>query len=145
MLRPQAFALAFAAFVAAGTLDTAVAQDRRSGGDGYQGIMTEEGQPARKRGVKTKKKETPEVEKRAADKPPSKKRPRGSSTYIPPPVPSPYGSPPVATVPPPRVYTPPRIDTFSDRVTRCNHSFPLNAGIGNNPVDRDSFVRQCAN
>jgi hypothetical protein len=36
-------------------------------------------------------------------------------------------------------------NSFSDRVTRCNHSFPLNAGIGNNPTDRDSYVRQCAN
>jgi hypothetical protein len=45
----------------------------------------------------------------------------------------------------PGVYTPPPINSFSDRVTKCNHSFPLNAGIGNNPSDRSSYVRQCAN
>lgn len=51
----------------------------------------------------------------------------------------------IVTPKPPGVYKPPPIDSFSDRVTRCNHSFPLNAGIGNNPTDRSSYVRQCAN
>ncbi len=79
-----------------------------------------------------------------ADRP----RPRGSSTYIPPPVPSPNAGPTPQqilgqqTVQP---YKPPPITTFGDRVTNCIHSFPLNAGIGNNPTDRGAYVRQCAN
>src|SRR5689334_10498323 len=48
------------------------------------------------------------------------KIPRGSSTYIPPPNPSPYAasSPPAAalTQPAPQPYRPPPITTFSDRV-----------------------------
>jgi hypothetical protein len=76
-------------------------------------------------------------------------RPVGSSTYIPPPVPSPNSpnSPPSPALlaPPPAVYTPPRIDSPGDRATRCLHSFPLAGGIGNNPTDRDAYVRSCAN
>jgi hypothetical protein len=70
--------------------------------------------------------------------------PRGSSGYIPP-VPSP--SPPSLTLQRPAVapYVPPPINSFSDRVTQCNHSFTFNAGVGNNPVGRDAYVRSCAN
>jgi hypothetical protein len=69
--------------------------------------------------------------------------PRGSSTYLPP-VPSP-GPPSLAPVRPPAPYTPPPINSFIDRVTQCNLSFPLNAGLGNNPSGRDAYVRYCAN
>lgn len=75
--------------------------------------------------------------------------PRGSSTYIPPPVPSPYSSnsPPAPGVlqPGPGVYTPPPVNSFSDRVTNCIMSAPFNAGVGNNPAGRDAYVRSCAN
>ena len=144
--------LAFAALYAAGLSDAASAQK-------YQGIMVEEGRPAPKtkggagkRGVRKPApaaprartpSATPDAE-RTAEKPAPRKRPRGSSTYIPPPVPSPSGPPPIAQPSTP-VYTPPRIDSYGDRATRCLHSFPLAGGLGNNPTDRDSFVRQCAN
>jgi hypothetical protein len=70
--------------------------------------------------------------------------PRGSGGYIPP-VPSP--NPPSLTLQRPAVtpYVPPPINTFSDRVMQCNQSFTFNAGVGNNPVGRDAYVRQCAN
>ncbi len=73
--------------------------------------------------------------------------PRGSSTYIPPPVPSPYTGPPSPSLlqPGPGVYNPPPINSFGDRVTNCIHSAPLNAGVGNNPTDRQMYIRQCAN
>jgi hypothetical protein len=71
--------------------------------------------------------------------------PRGSSTYIPPPVPSPSAVPPAPLTQPPGVYRPPPIQSFGDRVTNCIHSYPLNAGIGNNPTDRQMYIRQCAN
>jgi hypothetical protein len=66
--------------------------------------------------------------------------PRGSSTSMPP-VPAP--GVPSAIAPPPSVgvYKPPPINSFSDRVTQCQHSFPLNAGLGNNPTNRDFYVR----
>jgi hypothetical protein len=70
--------------------------------------------------------------------------PHGSSSSIPP-VPSP--SPPSVTVQRPAVtpYVPPPINSFSDRVIQCNQSFTFNAGVGNNPVGRDAYVRSCAN
>jgi hypothetical protein len=80
-----------------------------------------------------------------ADRP----RPRGSSgAYVPPVNPSPNAGPTPQqilnrqTVQP---YKPPPINTFSDRVTNCIHSYPLNAGIGNNPRDQQAYIRQCAN
>ena len=77
-------------------------------------------------------------------------RPRGSSTYVPPSVPSPSApnSPPPAVllqVPSPAVYSPPATNSFGDRVRNCIHSAPLNTGIGNNPADRSVYIRQCAN
>ncbi|MBM3528904.1 MAG: hypothetical protein FJX62_12505 [Alphaproteobacteria bacterium] len=114
----------------------------------FRGIMVEEGAPRPKRVRKPAsgaeqpiRSDTP----RRAERP----RPRGSSTYIPPPVPSPSAAnsppPPSALAPGPGVYQPPRLNTFGDRVTNCIHSAPLNAGIGNNPADRQAYVRQCAN
>ena len=97
-------------------------------------IMVDEGGKLLKR---SKKGEEPQ---RARKKQP--KIPRGSS-YIPD-----TTLPRTEPVLPPSstsVYKPPPINSFSDRVTGCNHSFPLNAGIGNNPTDRSAYVRQCAN
>jgi hypothetical protein len=73
--------------------------------------------------------------------------PRGSSTYIPPPNPSPDAGPPPAVLVQPSVqpYKPPPINTFGDRVTSCIHSFPLQGGVGNNPSDQQMYIRQCAN
>jgi hypothetical protein len=61
-----------------------------------------------------------------------------------PPVPTPGPSGPVIIAPPAPV-TPQKLDTFSDRVNRALHTYPLDAGKGNNPTDRDSYVRQRAN
>ena len=75
---------------------------------------------------------------------------RGSSSFIdiPPVNPSPNSpnSPPAPALmrPAPELYRPPPVNTYSDRVTNCIHSFPLGAGIGNNPTDRQSYTRQCA-
>jgi hypothetical protein len=73
----------------------------------------------------------------------------GSSTYVPPPVPSPMAggpSPQEILRGAPQLNPAPSVNnSFSDRVTRCNQSFTFGAGVGNNPTDRDSYVRQCAN
>jgi hypothetical protein len=75
-----------------------------------------------------------------------RKVPRGSGGYIPPPVPSPSGGSPPAVLlqPAPQPYRPPPIKSFGDRVTDCIHSYPLNKGIGNNPIDQQMYIRQCA-
>ena len=76
--------------------------------------------------------------------------PRGSSTYIAPPMPAPNSpnSPPAAALlqPPPPVAVPrPSAPSFSDRVTNAIHDFPQQQGLGNNPNDLQSFIRQRAN
>jgi hypothetical protein len=61
-----------------------------------------------------------------------------------PPVPAPGPSGPVQVAPSGPI-TPPKLDTFGDRVNRALQSYPLDAGVGNNPTDRDSYVRQRGN
>jgi hypothetical protein len=68
--------------------------------------------------------------------------PRGSGAYVPPaPLPPPRLSQPSAIAP----YQPPPINSLSDRVTGCIQSFPFNAGLGNNPTNRDFYIRSCVN
>jgi hypothetical protein len=38
-------------------------------------------------------------------------------------------------------YSPPALPNPSQRIMQSNESFPLNRGLGNNPTDRDSYVR----
>src|SRR5436190_4149950 len=110
--------------------------------DGTPIIMQGYRSPAMMRGDKE-----PSEPVRRADRP--VKIPRGSSTYIPPPSPSPYSlnSPPAAALiqPVPQPYKPPPITTFSDRVNSAIQAYPLEKGIGNNPTDQQMFIRQRLN
>jgi hypothetical protein len=85
--------------------------------------------------------------KQRADRP--VRIPRGSSTYIPPVNPSPYSinspSAPALAQPAPGPYQPPPITTFSDRVNNAIQAYPLQKGIGNNPMDQQEFIRQRLN
>jgi hypothetical protein len=38
-------------------------------------------------------------------------------------------------------YTPPPINNASEQIKQLNESFPLNRGLGNNPTNRDGFIR----
>jgi hypothetical protein len=125
-------ALGLAAVLAAG----AASAQRRS----YDIMVEEGGKPLKKQ--ERKAIESPDPDAKPRKKPEPSTRPRGSG-YVPP-----TGLPrtEAITVPQaPGVYTPPRVNSFGDRVINCNHSFPLNAGVGNNPTDRGGYVRQCAN
>ena len=65
--------------------------------------------------------------------------PRGSSgRYIPSPQPTPSLT---LTQPPAGPYIPPPVANPSAQIQQLNHSFPLNRGLGNNPTDRDSYIR----
>ena len=113
--------------------------------DGTPIIMQGYRSPAMTQGDKELKE--PEQTVQRADRP--VKIPRGSSTYIPPPSPSPYSSssPPAAALTQPTVqpYHPPPITTFSDKVNDAIHAYPLQKGIGNNPLDQQQFIRQRIN
>jgi hypothetical protein len=49
---------------------------------------------------------------------------------------------PLLTSPTPTApYVPPPVSNPSERIIQLNQSFPLYGGIGNNPADRDSYLR----
>ena len=71
------------------------------------------------------------------------KIPRGSGSIVPP-VSSAGALPRTPLLAPPSTvapYNPPPISNPSERITQFNHAFPLNGGLGNNPTDRDAYVR----
>jgi hypothetical protein len=148
-------ALGLAAVLAASWSDAALAKHKKhraehrtsSGRSGDLGIKRDyDGTPIIMQGYHRRSTAPSEPERRA-DRP--VRIPRGSSTYIPPPVPSPYApnSPPARalTQPVAQPYNPPPITTFSDRVTGAIHAYPLDKGIGNNPTDQQMFIRQRIN
>jgi len=166
-LKVRILTLALAALMVLGTLDVAAARKKKVRAnpqptasenrlrhvpgqlvpvdrDGTPIIMQGYRSPAMMRGGPSSAE--PEPTQRA-DRP--VKIPRGSSTYIPPPSPSPYSvnSPPAAalTQPAPQPYKPPPITTFSDRVNSAIQAYPLEKGLGNNPIDQQQFIRQRLN
>lgn len=38
-------------------------------------------------------------------------------------------------------YIPPPVSNPSAQINQLNHSLPLNGGLGNNPTDRDAYIR----
>ncbi len=105
-------------------------------------VQTCDGTPIIMQGLECRTGPARDLSNEGADLP--RRIPRGSSGSIPP-VPSPNS--PSLTLQRPAVvpYVPPPINSFSDRVMRCNQSYTFNADVGNNPVGRDAYVRQCAN
>jgi hypothetical protein len=68
--------------------------------------------------------------------------PRGSSAYVPPiPLPSTGRSSGIVAPPPVAPYNPPPVSNPSERINQLNQSFPFNQGLGNNPSDRDAYIR----
>ena len=43
--------------------------------------------------------------------------------------------------PPAGPYIPPPVNNPSERINQLNQSFPLNGGLGNNPTNRDDYIR----
>ena len=103
-----------------------------------------------KNGIPIIKKESPP---QVTKTPESKERPskrverprttrRGSSGYVEPtPLPNTARSSGIVAPPPVTPYNPPAIDNPSARINQLNQSFPLNRGLGNNPTDRDAYIR----
>jgi hypothetical protein len=152
--RSKAFIAALAIF-ALGQVDLAQARAKKehayaSAGSGVPSIMVDvdaSGTPIIMRGLPAPTKPSLQQEHQATKRAERPRRvPRGSSAYVGPiPLPRTGGDSGIAVVPAVTPYIPPPINTFSDRVTKCLHSFPLNAGLGNNPTERDFYVRSCAN
>ncbi len=57
-------------------------------------------------------------------------------------VPAPLRAPSLTlTQPSAGPYIPPPVNNPSERINQLNQSFPLNGGLGNNPSDRDAYIR----
>jgi hypothetical protein len=71
-----------------------------------------------------------------------RKIPRSSSAYVPP-IPLLNTSRSSGIVAPPAVtpYNPPPVNNPSERINQLNQSFQFNQGLGNNPTDRDAYIR----
>jgi hypothetical protein len=68
-----------------------------------------------------------------------RRRVRGSGgPYIPAYQPTPSLPMPQATT---GVYIPPPVSNPSAQINQLNQSFPFNAGLGNNPTNRDAYIR----
>lgn len=61
---------------------------------------------------------------------------------LPPPPQPPVINGPLSQSPPQGVYTPPRLNTFSDRTRNCLHQ---GSGAGLRGADLDAYTRACAN
>jgi hypothetical protein len=108
-------------------------------------MVDETGTPVIKQGLERPKGATQDRHRhhtnRSADR--RLNTPRGSPTFVLP-VAETQGLPRTPLlVQPPAVapYNPPPINNPSEGVMQSDQSFPLNRGLGNNPSDRDSYVR----
>jgi hypothetical protein len=150
---------ALAGLLMAGALDTASARHRKGtvrvndGESAFWGglVPMENGTPVIMKGYHPPKLSPEELTpQQRTDRPVH--IPRGSSSFqdIPPVNPSARGVGPspqqlLSQTPAVQPYNPPPINSFGDRVTNAIHDFPLQRGLGNNPNDLQSFIRQRAN
>jgi hypothetical protein len=133
----------------AGCLDGAFAKNRKQGAKPpTTSIMQEnDGTPIIMKGYQprraTQETQPRELVQKRADQP--RQYRRGSSTYITPALRSPSSLNNTTVSVPSQPYRPAPITTFSDRVTGAIHSYPLDRGLGNNPIDQQMYIRQRAN
>jgi len=150
-LLSKVFIVALAGFAVA-VADTAVAQPKKARVERAYGfapsvpnIMVDEdehGTPIimRDSHARPKKPQSEDRKSKSAERP--RKIPRGSSAYVSP-IPLPNTSRSSGIVAPPAVtpYNPPPVNNPSERINQLNQSFQFNRGLGNNPTDRDSYIR----
>lgn len=117
-------------------------------GSSVPNIMVDEGTPIIMQGLERPKRASQgrrdtskETERKTTER--HIKIPRGSAGFVPPPSPSGglprtplLGQAPVAAP-----YNPPPVSNPSERIGQFNQSFQFNKGLGNNPTDRDSYLR----
>jgi hypothetical protein len=128
------------AVVLLGTATTASARPKKPSPEpASTAVTTCDGTPIIMQGLDCKKRPTggeAQTTKRAA-RPAG--RARGSSgAYAPAPLSPPSLGLPQQSASP---YIPPPVANPSAQINQLNQSFPLNRGLGNNPTDRDAYIR----
>jgi len=109
-------------------------------GNGTPIIM--KGLRSRPKKPESKKPESEDVDRPSKQVERPRMAPRGSSAYVAPtPLPNTARSSGIAAPPPVTPYNPPAINNPSERINQLNQSFPLNGGLGNNPTNRDAYIR----
>jgi hypothetical protein len=84
--------------------------------------------------------ESEDRKRKRAERP--RRIPRGSSAYVAPtPLPNTSRSSGIVAPPPVTTYNPPPINNPSERINQLNQSFQFNQGLGNNPTNRDAYIR----
>jgi hypothetical protein len=132
-----AFALAVAFL---GTAATASARPKKNSAEPPSTAITMcDGTPIIMQGIDCKKRATGGEEQAAKPAVRPRVTTRGSSgSYAPARL-----SPPSLALPqqPAAPYIPLPINNLSAQINQLNQSFPLNRGLGNNPTDRDAYIR----
>jgi len=127
--------------------DTAWAQRALEFAPSVPNIMVDvdgNGTPIIMKGLRSrpKKPESEDVDRPSKQVERPRMAPRGSSAYVAPtPLPNTARSSGIAAPPPVTPYNPPAINNPSERINQLNQSFPLNGGLGNNPTNRDAYIR----
>jgi hypothetical protein len=138
--------LVVAVLVLAAAADTASARPKKQGAERTAAPTTMcEGTPVIMQGMPCpgrpargeEQKQQQEQPTQRAERPRVTRRGSGGP-YVAAPLPTPSLTLPQQTTAP---YIPPPVDNPSERINQLNHSFPLNRGLGNNPTDRDSYIR----
>jgi hypothetical protein len=134
------------AILVLGAAATASAAPKKSGAERTttSTTMCDDGTPIIMQGMECPRRPARGEQKEQEQKQPSERAerprvPRGSSgRYVPSAQPTPSLT---LSQPPAGPYIPPPVANPSERINQLNHSFPLNRGLGNNPADRDSYIR----
>lgn len=140
--RSRIVTLAVAVLVLGAAADTASARPKKQGAErGTTATTMCDGTPVIMQGMpcpgRTARGEEQQQPTQRAER--SRVTRRGSGgPYVAAPLPTPSLTLPQQTTAP---YIPPPVDNPSERINQLNHSFPLNRGLGNNPTDRDSYIR----
>jgi hypothetical protein len=135
--------LALAALVFGATA-TASARPKKNSSErtATSGMMCPDGTPIIMQGMECPRRPARGEEQKELTRPTERRRitTRGSG--------GPYVAAPLRTPsltlnqPPAGPYIPPPIRNPSAEINQLNQSFPFNAGLGNNPTNRDAYIRQ---
>jgi hypothetical protein len=152
ILSSTAFTLGLLLVFCGAGAEKASAQSQKYGLDplSVPNIMVDEGTPIIMQGLKRPQRATQgrRHTNKEAERPKKEAErrvniPRGSASFVPPissvtPLPR---TPLVSSPPPAAAYNPPPVSNPSERITQFNQSFQFNKGLGNNPTNRDAYVR----
>jgi hypothetical protein len=134
--------LALAVLVFGATAATSARPKKQSEHTSTSSMMCPDGTPIIMQGMECPRRPTRADEQKQLTQPTERRRvtTRGSGGPY---VAAPLRTPSLTlTQPPTGPYIPPPVRNPSAEINQLNQSFPFNAGLGNNPTNRDAYIRQ---